>query len=79
MNVTADDIYQELIALPESKLAEIQQFIDFVKFKNPVVTQPDKVAAKTPQLATRRILEIARESTSVSGQNRWTRDELYER
>jgi len=34
MNAKAYDIYQELITLPESKLAEIQPFIESVKHKN---------------------------------------------
>ncbi|MCV6637691.1 hypothetical protein [Candidatus Albibeggiatoa sp. nov. NOAA] len=39
MNVTTDDIYQELRALPESKLLEVKQFIEFLKYKKSVDTQ----------------------------------------
>lgn len=31
MSATAYDIYQDLMALPESKLAEVKQFVEFKK------------------------------------------------
>lgn len=31
--MTAYDIYQELMALPESRLAEVQQLIELIKYK----------------------------------------------
>ena len=43
MNATADDIYQELIALPKSKLAEVWQFIELIKYD----TQKVKPQMKT--------------------------------
>ena len=33
MNMTAYDIYRELNSLPEKKLAEIWQFVEFIKYQ----------------------------------------------
>lgn len=45
MNATADDIYRELITLPENKLAEVRQFVEFMKHK---MTQSDSTTVHTP-------------------------------
>lgn len=39
INITAQDMYQELISLSDDSLAEIWQFIEFVKYKKQQVIQ----------------------------------------
>ncbi|EDN66223.1 hypothetical protein BGP_5314 [Beggiatoa sp. PS] len=39
INITAQDMYQELMTLPNDSLAEIWQFIEFVKYKKQPVIQ----------------------------------------
>jgi len=46
MNTKADDIYQELLALPESKLAEVQQFVEFMKYQ---ANQANSRISRKPQ------------------------------
>jgi len=39
VNITAQNLYQELMTLPSDNLAEIWQFIEFVKYKKKLLKQ----------------------------------------
>ncbi len=43
MNTTAYDIYQELMVLPESKLVEVKQFVEFIKFKQQQLSETEYI------------------------------------
>ncbi len=76
MNAKAYDIYQELITLPDSKLAEVQQFIEFVKFKKYYASQTDK-DNQAKELAWQRTEQRMQRGYHLGGQMP-SRDSLYE-
>jgi len=73
-----EQIVNQLEQMPEQAHIEALHFIQFLAQQGNLqqTINTKKVAC---QAATQRILEIAQQSNSVSEENRWTRNELYER